>query len=402
MKKTILIALAACGLMTAQAQKAYETPGFFDNWSVGVDGGLTTPISNHAFFGDMRGAFGLHLQKQVTPVIAIGFEGIAGVNTSSWNQKNFQALYADYMMAGRSSTAIDNMYLGLYASADLFNLFGGYKADRLFTTEAVVGVGYGHDFYDSNAFFPMSLTSADQNYFATKVGLNFNFNINKNWTIALKPSVTFNMTGSEYLPLDVAQTSVAYNSTKAAFNLLAGVSYNFGPGFQAVETKDQAEIDALNAKINALRGELDACAATTAANVANVKALQKELDACKNRKIEPVIVEKVSDNLQSIRYIFYAVGSSKITADQKPNVEMVAKYLENNKNAKVVIKGYASPEGNVELNKKLAAARAESVKEMLIKKYGIAADRITAQGEGIGNMFAENDWNRVSICTLED
>ena len=87
MKKTILIALAACGLMTVQAQKAYETPGFFDNWSVGVDGGLTTPISNHAFFGDMRGAFGLHLKKQVTPVIGVGFEGLLGVNTSSWNKK---------------------------------------------------------------------------------------------------------------------------------------------------------------------------------------------------------------------------------------------------------------------------------------------------------------------------
>ena len=38
---------------------------------------------------------------------------------------------------------------------------------------------------------------------------------------------------------------------------------------------------------------------------------------------------------------------------------------------------------------------------MLISKYGIPADRITAEGEGIGNMFDEESWNRVSICTLE-
>ena len=402
MKKIVLIALAACGLMTAQAQKAYETPGFFDNWSVGVDGGVTTPISNHAFFGDMRGAFGLHLQKQVTPVVAIGFEGVLGVNTSSWNKKCFQALYADYMIDGRSSTAIDNMYLGIYAAFDVVNLIGGYNPDRLFTAEVVAGAGLGHEFYNRMAFYPMTLNALDQNYFATKVGLNLNFNVCKNVTIALKPSVTFNMTGTKYEPLDVRQTSAAYNGHKATFNLLAGVTYNFGPGFQAVDTKDQGEIDALNAKINALRGELDACKATTAANVANANALQSELDACKNRKIEPVIVEKVSNNLQSIRYIFYSVGSSKIANDQKPNVEMVAKYLENHKNAKVVVKGYASPDGNKEFNEKLAAARAESVKTMLVEKYGIAADRIEASGEGIGNMFAENDWNRVSICTLED
>ena len=402
MKKTILIALAACGLMTAQAQKAYETPRFFDNWSVGIDGGLTTPISNHAFFGDMRGAFGLHLQKQVTPVIAIGFEGILGVNTSSWNKKVFQDLYADYVMDGRSSTAIDNMYLGLYASADLANLFCGYKEDRFFTTEAVVGIGYGHEFYDDYAFFPLTMNSLDQNYFATKVGLNFNFNVCKNLTVSIKPSVTFNMTGTEYQPLEVEQTSAAYDSRKAAFNLLAGISYNFGPGFKSIEPKNQAEIDDLNAKINALRGELDACAASTAVNVAKAKALKDELEACKNSKPNKVIVKKTSTEKQNILYVFYTYNSSVITADQQPNVEMIAKYLENNKNAKVVIKGYASAEGDEAHNNQLSINRAESVKNMLINKYGVAENRITVKGEGIGTIFAENDWNRVAICTIED
>ena len=114
------------------------------------------------------------------------------------------------------------------------------------------------------------------------------------------------------------------------------------------------------------------------------------------------MVKEVNNNLQSVRYIFYKIGSSVITADQQPNVEMVAQYLKNHKDSKVVVKGYASPDGNLEFNKKLAAARAESVKTALVKKYGISADRITAEGEGIGEMFSENDWNRVSICTLED
>ena len=114
------------------------------------------------------------------------------------------------------------------------------------------------------------------------------------------------------------------------------------------------------------------------------------------------MIKEVNNSLTSVRYIFYRIGSSKITADQQPNVEMVAGYLKNNPKSKVVIKGYASPDGNLEFNKKLAAARAESVKTMLVNKYGIKADRITADGEGIGEMFTENSWNRVSICTLED
>ena len=402
MKKILLAAVATVSLMSAQAQKAYQSVSFLDNWSVGLDGGVTTPLAKgHAFFGDMRGAFGLHVQKQVSPVVAVGVEGLAGVNTSSWNKALFEDTFADYVLPGKSKTAIDNMYVGAYASFNLMNLFGGYNGKaRLFEIELVGGAGWGHEFFNKMALFPMSIDAKDQNYFVTKAGLNFNFNVAENWTISLKPSVSFNMTGTEYNALNVDQTSAAYSRAKAAFNCVAGVTYNFGPGFLLADTKNQGEIDALNAQINQLRADIAACAATVAATEATNAALAAELEACKNRK--PEVIEKVSNNLQSVRYIFYKICSSTITADQQPNVEMVASYLKNHKGSKVVIKGYASQDGNEEFNKKLAAARAESVKTALIKKYGIAADRIQAEGEGIGHMFSENDWNRVSICTLED
>ncbi len=82
-----------------------------------------------------------------------------------------------------------------------------------------------------------------------------------------------------------------------------------------------------------------------------------------------------------------------------PNVEMIADYMKHNPKSKVEIKGYASQDGNLDFNIKLAQNRAESVKKLLVKKYGISADRISASGEGIGHMFKEESWNRVSICT---
>lgn len=42
------------------------------------------------------------------------------------------------------------------------------------------------------------------------------------------------------------------------------------------------------------------------------------------------------------------------------------------------------------------------MKKALMAKYKIPADRIIAEGEGIGEMFDEESWNRVSICTLEE
>ncbi len=371
MKKLFLIAIAAAGMMTAQAQQALEAPTFGSNWSIGVEGGAITPLRDgSSFIGDMRGAFGVHIQKQISPIFGLGVEGIAAINTTG------------------AKTMIDQSYVGAYGTINLMNLFGGYNcAPRFFEIEAQAGAGWGR-------FYGLEAPEAYHNYFATKAGLNFNFNVTNNLTLSIKPAVTWDMSDAH-----VSQSSAAYNKEYAQFTLFAGVSYRFGEGFKCVDTKNQAEIDALNAQINALRADLAACNAATAAAAATAADLANQLEACKNRK--PEVIKEVNNNLQSVRYIFYKIGSSVITADQMPNVEMVASYLKNHKDSKVVVKGYASQDGNLDFNVKLAQARAESVKNALVKKYGIKADRIKAEGEGIGHMFTENDWNRVSICTLD-
>ena len=55
-----------------------------------------------------------------------------------------------------------------------------------------------------------------------------------------------------------------------------------------------------------------------------------------------------------------------------------------------MIYGYASSEGDLSLNLKLAAERAESFKQYLISR-GIAEGMITAVGKGIENPVATND-----------
>lgn len=377
MNKTLIAALvtAAVGSSAVNAQ-VIKNPSFGDNWSIGLDGGVTTPMKNNAFFGSMRGIAGLHLQKQVTPVFGLGGEAAFGVNTSSWN-----GFY-------HSSTAFDNSYIGVYGTADLFNLFGGYQcAQRPFTIETLLGAGWGH------YFFADSDGRADWNFFGAKVGLNFNYNVNEHLTLSLKPSIIWNVTGN------YGNKSLGLDINRATFNLMAGVTYNFGPGFQCVRPYDQAEVDALNDQVNDLRGALEASTVATAAAQATADDLALQLQACQNKK--PEVVKEVSNVYNSVRFVFFRVGSSAITADQQPNIEMIADYMKSHPKAKVVIKGYASPEGNYDFNMKLAKNRAESVKNSLVKKYKIAADRITAEGEGIGKMFDEPSWNRVSICTLE-
>jgi outer membrane protein OmpA-like peptidoglycan-associated protein len=77
---------------------------------------------------------------------------------------------------------------------------------------------------------------------------------------------------------------------------------------------------------------------------------------------------------------------------------MVAKYMRNHKDSKILVKGYASPEGDAEKNKALSEARAESVKNALIKRYKIAADRVSTEGMGAtADLSEENDFNRVAM-----
>lgn len=380
MKKTLLFAAIALGAMSASAQ-AIEQPKFFDNWSVGVDGGLTTPMSNHAFFGGMRGLVGVHVAKQITPTFGLGAEGQFGVNTSSWKGID------------HSKTAFDCSYVGVYGTVDLFNLFKGYNCDvRPFTIEAVAGAGWGHNF-DVSHDRP---GNADVNYFVTKAGLKFNYNVCEKVTLGLSPYVAWNMN----VP-GASQSYTAYNINGATFNLQASVTYHFGGHkFACVMPYNQAEIDALNGQINDLRSALDQANAQTQAAEAKANDLANQLAACNARPVQTV--KEVSNNLNSVRYIFFRIGSAAITKDQQPNVEMIADYLKNHKDAKVLVKGYASQDGNLDFNTKLAKNRAEAVKDALVKKYNINANRIVAEGEGIGHMFSEDSWNRVSICTIED
>lgn len=376
MKKFLLAAaLLATGAATMNAQFLKEA-AIFDNMSVGLDGGVTTPLNHGAFFGDMRGVVGLHLDKMITPTYGVGFEGLFAVNTSSWHGQI------------KSKTAFDSQYVGAYGIVNLNSLFCGYGSEvgRKFDVSAVAGAGWGH-LYETEV--------KDHNFFATKVGLNFNFHPTDKVTIAIKPSVLWDMSDG-----GATQSSASYNANKATFNLMAGVSVALGSNFEYVEAYNQDEIDALNNRINELRGDLDNCTNALADAQARNQALAAALDAC--QKKAPQVIKESKDFLQTVRYVFYTIGKSNIRADQLPNVEQIAVYLKNHPKATVVVKGYASQDGPLDVNERLAKQRAESVKNTLINKYGIAANRIDASGQGIGHMFDEESWNRVAICILEN
>lgn len=376
MKKIVASLVLCMAVIAANAQKAVEGNKFTDNWSVGFNAGGTTPLTHSAFFKNMRAVLGVGLDKQVTPVLGLGFEAMTSINTTP------------------SRTAFDNTNLSVLGTLNLSNLFGGYAgAPRLFEVETVAGIGWLH--YAVNG-------ESDLNSMSSKLGLNFNFNLGeeKAWTLAFKPALVYDMSAD-------GTDNVCFNANRAAWEFTAGLKYHFSCSngkhyFTIVKPYNQSEIDALNDQINNMRREADDNAA--ALKNANQKAadLEKALNDCKNQAPK-VITETVTNNKKTLESVVtFRQGGTSVESSQTPNVERIATYLKNHKNATVSIKGYASPEGNVDVNARIAKQRAESVKNMLINRYKIAANRTTAEGQGVGNMFEEPDWNRVSICTINE
>ena len=378
MKKFIIVSAFALGAFTANAQTgetALQGTKFGDNWSIGINAGAVTPLTHSSFFKDARPAFGFGIAKQLTPVFGLGIQGMGYVNTT------------------QSKTAFDASDVSLLGKINLMNLFGGYQGTpRLFEIEALAGMGWLHYYMNG---------PGDQNSWSTRFGMNLNFNLGetKAWTLGVRPAIVYDMEG------DFNTAKSRFNVNNAAFELTAGITYHFMTSngthhFTKVKPYDPAEIADLNSAINDLRSQVGNKDNQLINANQQVNELQSELNECRNKVVPVETVVKTSRIPESI--ITFRQGKSVVDASQLPNVERVASYMNKHVNTTVVIKGYASPEGNLAFNEKLAKARAEAIKTILVKKYKIDAARITAEGQGIGDMFSEPDWNRVSICTIDE
>ena len=376
MKKFIAVTVACLTCSGIYAQRAYEGANLGDNWSIGIHAGVTTPLTHSAFFPNMRATWGLGIGKQLTPFFGMGVEAMTSINTTA------------------SKTAFDNTNVSLLTSVNLSNLFAGYwGTPRLFEIETAAGLGWLH--YAQNG-------DGDRNSISSKLGLNFNFNLGeaKAWTIGIKPALVYDLNAC-------GERNVGFNANRAAWEITAGLKYHFRCSngkhhISFAKLYDQAEVDALNEQVNNLRQtNVDQEAELTAANQRNAE-LEQQLADCKNQG--PVIVtDTITSHKKTLESVVtFRQGGVSVVASQTPNVERIATYLKNHEKATVSIKGYASPEGKAEVNARIAQQRADAVKSLLVKRYKIAENRITAEGQGVGNMFEEPDWNRVSICTIHE
>lgn len=371
MKKSLFVIALAASSVAANAQTAIESSKFFDNWYFGIGGGVSAPMSSDPLF-PLNGTASITAGKRISPIFALEAEGTALFGSHASNGVHFNMSENGHYNIFRS------IGVGVNGVTNLSNLFSGYKGTpRAVELGLVTGLNWIH------GFTPHASDKA-KNFLGAKTGLAIDFNLgaSKASTIRVEPSVMWNLSkpGNSY-------GNLAFNCDGAQLALAVKYIFNFktSNGTHHFKTYD---VGAMQDEIARLNAELAKKPKEVIKEVPVEKIVEKPVE----------VVKTITKETQLAPVVIFQLGKSTIDASQKPSVAMIAKYMQNHPTSKVLINGYASPEGNAELNQKLSDARAKAVYDMLVNTYKISPDRLTHKGLGVTDeLFDENDWNRVAV-----
>lgn len=341
--KKILVFLMMMICLSANAQTAVETPKTFDNVYAGAQMGISTPMSFNSTF-PLNTYFGVKIGKNITPIVGFNIEGDMWFGSATNKQGRFS-----YKNGIRATN------IGLNATIDMFNWFGGYKPNRTFTIIPEAGLGWLHSF-NSNA--------SDFNDLSAKTGVQFAWNVGKAWQLYAEPTVWWNLTKNKKLE---------FNKNCSQLGIQVGFIYKF-KNSNKTHNFVVHDIGELNREINYLHAQVD---------------------SLENIKPEIKIVKDVMVQIDTIKEVSYAAPFFVCFAQNSSELTEEAKNVLNNIPDDVIvnIQATASPEGTKKYNKSLSERRAETVAKYLTNR-GIKVS--SSEGIGVTNKSS----NRIAIITV--
>ena len=122
---------------------------------------------------------------------------------------------------------------------------------------------------------------------------------------------------------------------------------------------------------------LDKCPNTPAGTVVDANGCPVE--AAKKFCDKPAVIE-----------ISFDANKSEVKANYHDELDKLGNFLKEFPNSKGTLEGHTDADGSKQANLKLSQARAESVRNYIINKFGIEGGRITAKGYGSAKPVASN------------
>ena len=342
MKKITILLVAMFGMaMAASAQ--YTGHKFFDNWSIGAEGGVSTNL--HDWDTPNGAVAGINLTKGITPVLSLEFQLQAGFNDdTNWN------------WFVRSKNVVDNATIMGNTKINLMNWFGGYKGvPRVFEIQARGGVGYTRFFWPGGSSVDTK-SGNDLNRCVFKFGFDFDFNLGKQkeWTISLRPAVILKTSrDNDPARINLGIPVVCDNMDCNAYGhnsigqVTAAVTYHF-------KTSNGTHYF------------------TEVKPVEVTKVVEKVVEKPVEKVVEKVVEKIVTKNASNVT-VEFAQNKATLTSTAKAKLNAI------DKGTVVAIDGYASPEGAKAYNQKLSQRRCDAVKAYL-EDRGVKVADVNAHG----------------------
>ena len=341
-----------------------STNGFWQNWFLGAN------VTWSAFYGEGERSLvapfrkfpsgtyydglgvSLSLGKWLTPVFGLR------TKVNAWQMgKEDQCLGGDKYWTANEHVLIN-----------ISSLFSGYNEQRFWNLIPYVGAGIHRNM--THAHYSTALSLGLLNTF--RLSPRFSANVELAWNSA-----------------EGSNSGLALKRRNQHFAVEVGLTWNIGKNNWRHAT-DQDAVSALT------EGELDALNAQLADALAENERLQQMIDA----EPKPTATVAVTPPVRTVDTIvsapvsiFFAVGKSTVIANRDMLSVKALAQLAIDKNASVLVTGYADKSGNVEANMKLSERRAQAVADELVR-LGVSRFRIEIVAAGGVDILTPAEYNR--------
>ena len=378
---------------TVMEKNSVFTNGFWHNWQ------LSAGIGTQMYYGDndwkvakkvpemwVFPAIDFYLTKWASPSFGVGlgvnwapFKGLYQSNPMWQNGArnitanfipNKKELYtkADAKYASEQLAYQKGSYLDIFAlaHADLFNIFGGYKPNRVFDIDAYAGGGVVFGFCESGNVYDVSYNFGLMNTLRLTEQLRLLINI--------RGALIGDAFDGECYPLEPSQKHWILNHKfDGMFGASLGLTYNIGKEYSKWRLAERTSVYQYDKE--------------------TIEKIVKETEYIE----KPMPVAEVPEVWFHINFI---VDRWDISKKELININAVADLIKSTPNTKYLVCGYADKQTATPAhNLMLSENRAKAVYNTLVNEFGVNPDQLVMDYKG-GVDYMFYNMKELSRCTM--
>lgn len=361
----------------------YETNGAWDNWFIGVGGGIN--LFEDGWFGGngyhqtrVAPALDVNIGKWWTP--SVGFRvGYSGLRGNGWIAE--PTVYASEFNEAKNmyKEKVNFAYIHGDIMWNISNAFSGYKETRFWNVSPYVSTGLLHG-------YGVSGVSAKNNQFALGVGIYNTMRLSDRVNLTLDARQlmfkgTFNGNAGGVASMSSITFGVAVNLGKTGWKRATVVPEGYAP-------YNIAEVKALRADSERYAKAVEKLAAANASLADENAALKDQMSDLEKAALEAAAAKRMTVTPGAV---FFTIGQTELDEKELYHLDFYIKnVIEQDSDATFVLTGYADKDtGGKKRNQYLSEKRVEYVLNLLKTKYNVSEERLIIKAVGADTAFIE-------------